>query len=354
MKNLILKSLVVWTFHRGGGGNTASRAINLNPSVWTLSRAFTMAEILLSLTIIGVVAAITLPALTGNINERVWNTQHKALYARLSQALPLIPSLNGYGRVERLKPSNKILDTRAETFITSALSKVIKINNICDYKHFQDCGLPEKFTNMTGSKKDWPLSWYNIANSSGQDREPYAAAFETPNGESIAVYYNQTCRADKVLSWHNNGDYDTYPNICAVFMYDLNGKKGPNTVGKDIGIITAFYPIDPVVVAPRLIKPPTDDSVTSKEAAALCKKQDPQSRISTLEEAMAIGYYDTGLLGFSKAFYWSKTKDKSNKAYADKTDKSSFGYWIVGGNYYFLDSELSLMHRKYWVLCVKR
>ena len=40
--------------------------------------AFTMAEILLSLTIIGVVAAITLPSLTGNINERTWNTQRKA------------------------------------------------------------------------------------------------------------------------------------------------------------------------------------------------------------------------------------------------------------------------------------
>ena len=46
--------------------------------------AFTMAEILLSLTIIGVVAAITLPSLTGNINERTWNTQRKALYARFS------------------------------------------------------------------------------------------------------------------------------------------------------------------------------------------------------------------------------------------------------------------------------
>ena len=59
--------------------------------------AFTMAEILLSLTIIGVVAAITLPSLTGNINERTWNTQRKALYARFSQAIALMPSLNGYG-----------------------------------------------------------------------------------------------------------------------------------------------------------------------------------------------------------------------------------------------------------------
>ena len=59
--------------------------------------AFTMAEILLSLTIIGVVAAITLPSLTGNINERTWNTQRKALYARFSQAIALMPALNAYG-----------------------------------------------------------------------------------------------------------------------------------------------------------------------------------------------------------------------------------------------------------------
>ena len=59
--------------------------------------AFTMAEILLSLTIIGVVAAITLPSLTGNINERTWNTQRKALYSRMSQAIALMDSIKGYG-----------------------------------------------------------------------------------------------------------------------------------------------------------------------------------------------------------------------------------------------------------------
>ena len=39
------------------------------PSALVLSKAFTMAEILISLTIIGVIAAITLPSLQANINE---------------------------------------------------------------------------------------------------------------------------------------------------------------------------------------------------------------------------------------------------------------------------------------------
>ena len=61
--------------------------------------AFTMAEILISLTIIGVIAAITLPSLQANINEKTWATQRKALYNRMSQAISLMDSLNGYGVV---------------------------------------------------------------------------------------------------------------------------------------------------------------------------------------------------------------------------------------------------------------
>ena len=104
--------------------------------------AFTMAEILLSLTIIGVVAAITLPSLTGNINERTWNTQRKALYARFSQAIALMPSLNGYGTLteESSAGASDGVDTAAETFVTAGLSKVLKINNICDSEHIEDCG----------------------------------------------------------------------------------------------------------------------------------------------------------------------------------------------------------------------
>ena len=90
-------------------------------SVALLGLAFTMAEILLSLTIIGVVAAITLPSLTGNINERTWNTQRKALYARFSQAIALMPALNGYGTLTEDSSSgaSDAVDTAAETFITT-------------------------------------------------------------------------------------------------------------------------------------------------------------------------------------------------------------------------------------------
>ena len=107
-----------------------------------------MAEFLLSLTIIGVVAAITLPSLTGNINERTWNTQRKTLYARMSQAVALMPALNGYGVTD---DAGSTENQAAETFITNGLSKVLKVNNICDSEHLNDSGINEKVIGINGS-----------------------------------------------------------------------------------------------------------------------------------------------------------------------------------------------------------
>ena len=215
--------------------------------------AFTMAEILLSLTIIGVVAAITLPSLTGNINERTWNTQRKALYARMSQAIALMPSLNGYGVLKEETDSagsTSIVDTAAETFITGGLAKVLKINNICDYEHLEDCGIPEKYNDILGSKKTFPKY---IGDLNSDFIAPISllntrlAAFETANGESVAVFYNPYCNyIDESVAYY----YHSQQTICANLIYDLNGRKGPNTYGKDLGFITFIYPTNTLVLMP--------------------------------------------------------------------------------------------------------
>lgn len=229
--------------------------------------AFTMAEILLSLTIIGVVAAITLPSLTGNINERTWNTQRKALYARFSQAISLMPALNGYGTLVEGNDSTSAIDNATETFVTDGLAKVLKINNICDYEHLKDCGISDKITDLTGSVISNVHTDLNhlaglnyMFNGTASDAhntitysqiDTKAAAFETANGESVLAYYNPKCKIDLNKSTTGQGGRDwVQEKVCANFVYDLNGTKGPNTVGKDIGVITVFYPTDSVVVAP--------------------------------------------------------------------------------------------------------
>ncbi len=267
-------------------------------------KSFTMAEILLSLTIIGVVAAITLPSLTGNINERTWQAQKKALYARMSQAIALMPYINGYGVGQT---NSETSSNAAKAFVTEGLSKVLKINNICDNAHLSDCGFKDKIKATNGSVYSIPKtinglkSWvvgnhsetvpnfpqyfysYSILNTN-------AVAFETHNGESILTFYKPKCISKEMLMANNRSYYPSAPYICANFLYDLNGKKGPNTVGKDIGFITVLYSANPVVVAPDFFDSDTPDIGSSTEvndsAIQTCRAQN--GRLPTTEEAMSL------------------------------------------------------------------
>ncbi len=292
--------------------------------------AFTMAEILLSLTIIGVVAAITLPSLMANINERTWNTQRKALYARLSQAIAMMPQLNGYGEYEGTNTDGSVTatkDTAAEAFLTEGLSKVLKINNICDVAHLADCGIAASFTNLAGSTITWPTklselnsmftSTYETASSSKYTNpqnfiDTNAAAFETQNGEIIALYYNPYCTADVEGNvWHY-----AQPKMCANFIYDLNGNKGPNAVGKDIGFITALYPIDSNVVAPYALSTNANGgtAVSHDIASTKCSIQDPESRLPNRDELSAM-FYNMNLINMSEPVnFWSSSVISSGES----------------------------------------
>jgi len=317
-----------------------------------------MAEILLSLTIIGVVAAITLPSLTGNINERTWNTQRKALYARFSQAIALMPAMNGYGKVTEDASGSTIEDTAAETFITDGLSKVLQINNICDNEHLEDCGIASKINTLAGSNIQMPGTMKDLnslmAGSFNNGVQSFyipntkAAAFETKNGESIVAYVNPSCVGDlQTLHW-SGAVGDLYQRtICANFIFDLNGNKGPNTVGKDIGVMTVMYPSDPVVVAPF----PANKTLAAadfKTAMKSCTKFDSEYRTPNLEELYAM-FVNKNLLkpnGLSEQAYWS------SKSVIRPTDKKIVGI-AVGMNNGEID-DWSLGNTTISTWCVKR
>ncbi len=300
-----------------------------------------MAEILLSLTIIGVVAAITLPSLTGNINERTWNTQRKALFARISQAIPLMGSVNGYDN--------------SEAFVTGGLSKVLKINNICDKDHLSDCGIASKIVKLNGGAISTPtkMSELNprITNMSaiGEGGENYtysqndsdAAAFETVNGESILVFYNGKCVPD--MNETRKTYYQT--KLCVNLVYDLNGSKGPNTIGKDMGYISIFYPTDSVIVGPFPQIRSLSEQYPQAEAGAACTNSDPEYRLPNKEE-MASLFVNTFLIEdgaqtLTDALYWTSSLVDSRKAWY---------FWLESG---YANSERQRTEAMS-VRCVKR
>ena len=200
-----------------------------------------------------------------------------------------MPALNGYGTFDGFT------DTAAETFITSGLSKVLKINNICDSEHLADCGIPVKITKFSGNTISFPKSWNELnpmmtsasytdganINLSHSLINAAAAAFETANGESIALFYNPRCESDmKQTVW-----FLVSNKVCVNMIYDLNGSKGPNTVGKDIGYISVLYPTDSYVVAPLPVGVPVDKQYP--ELISYCREKD-NARLPIREELISM------------------------------------------------------------------
>ena len=297
-------------------------------------QGFTMAEILISLTIIGVIAAITLPSLRTNINEKTWATQRKALYSRMSQAIVLLPSLNGYGIVMKTDGTINYTSTNSKaamTFVTDGLSKVLKINNICDNEHYANCGINQNYTDMTGKKSDMPKDFgeFNQRFTDVGIKRYKFSAIETNSGESILVMYNPLCYSDMKLDTH------VQFFVCANFLYDLNGKKGPNTIGKDMGFITALYSTDSNVVAPM----PISKNIKYTKS---CSTTDKNSRIPNFEELISL-FANKDIVGINFIKYSSLASSTMNSS------GNRWGIHFSSGNY--LDN---IDPQSMEIRCVKR
>ena len=343
----------------------ASKLLNFRKR-FAFAPAFTMAEILISLTIIGVIAAITLPALQANINEKTWATQRKALYSRMSQAISMMPSLNGYGEFVLADPEHEIegKDTVAMSFVTNGLSKVLELKNICDNQNLGKCGLPDKIKAKTGTiystkpngtnplttlvqlnpKFHGSWTWtdggnvYNQTYNGGNINNFAAAGFETKNGESVIAFYNPYCidyEAAKVSNdtWINGYQLRPMRLMCANFVFDLNGKKGPNTVGKDIGVMSVLYPTDSEVVIPVIAKKSAASSFINNNgvhsASKFCKSLGDY-RLPTREEVMSLFYNEYLLLKYvDYANVWSNERYGNTGAYILRFHTARYHAWDV-------------------------
>ncbi len=290
-------------------------------------KGFTLAEVLLTLAVIGIVAAITLPSLLVDTSEKAFDAQRHALHARLAQAIGTMANLSGYGEYVGNDSGVSTKDNAAETFLYEGLSKAYKMNNICGYddtsttgaKVLEKCNLPTTITTMAGTSLTFPTTLKELneklitkgeAPSDKSVTNTKVAAFETINGESIAVFYNPNCKNDLEAGVDKVEDYDyfyTQNRMCLNFIYDLNGTKGPNKVGRDIGFITALYANNPEVVAPIPFGADADTSTcTQQEAVNLCNSYSDDSRLPNKHELSSM-FYNMNLIGIKDGDHWSSS-----------------------------------------------
>lgn len=155
-------------------------------------KAFTLAEILITLGIIGVVAAMTLPTLFGNIQKRQTVSRLQKVYAELKQAAKISSDENG-------DPSGWDYTLTNEEFIKRYFAPYLKISVV---------NVDHTYTDLKGrsirySRSDYPN-------------------FITMSGAFVMFYHVPAYSAPNHL------------------LVDINGKTPPNRIGKDVFAFTFF------------------------------------------------------------------------------------------------------------------
>ena len=181
--------------------------------------AFTLAEVLITLAIIGIVAALTIPTLIQNYQERAWNTASQVFQRKLGEALKVMNvqgTLAGY--------------TTTEAFVDE-LSKHIKITRICDNDNITTC-FSDK---VTWDGEEVEMSKIKTSKNFGKDDwDTNTVAVQFANGVNGVIAYNPECRQNQfsndVITVGETGIGTT----CLAILYDVDGFKNPNTEGKDL------------------------------------------------------------------------------------------------------------------------
>ena len=156
--------------------------------------AFTLAEVLITLGIIGVVAAMTMPSLINKYQEKVTVTKLKKMYNILSNAYLSARIDNGDVADWGLKGA----DDQSEVFVSKILP-YLKVSKNCGYS--TGCFPDVSYRYLT------LVSWYSIEKS----KRPYKLILA--DGSLLAVE-----------------EWGTFATI----FYDVNGFSGPNVLGQDL------------------------------------------------------------------------------------------------------------------------
>ena len=152
---------------------------------------FTLAEVLITLGIIGVVAAMTLPTLFGNIQKRQTVSRLQKVYAELKQATKISSDENG-------DPSGWDYTLTNEEFIKRYFAPYLKISEV---------NVDHTFTDLKGRSNGW---FFKSAHPT----------FITMSGAFVMFYHTPHFSAKNHL------------------LVDINGKTPPNRMGKDVFAFT--------------------------------------------------------------------------------------------------------------------
>jgi prepilin-type N-terminal cleavage/methylation domain-containing protein len=168
-------------------------------------KAFTLAEVLITLAIIGVVAALTIPTVILSYQKTQVVTQLKKTYAALANTTNL--AIAEEGPIDGWDVKNYTESNAPKDFADKYLKPFLKILKDCGTTETGDCHFEYRSLNGSGTT-NLGGSWYK---------------FYLNDGTFVAA------------EPHSSDDF-IYTNI----RIDINGQKKPNVLGKDV-FCYAYY-----------------------------------------------------------------------------------------------------------------
>ena len=205
--------------------------------------AFTLAETLITLGIIGVVATLTLPTLISQYQDKVLANKTRKVYSEFQNGLMLASQANDTsGDFSSVFPKNG-----SQVSVVNNLSKYFNGAKVC----------------TSSSQKECQQFYYNVAYGTKESDNAgnvvksatlYSQKIILADGAIISVSSNQTgCENTRYTGTYTNAagqviynedgtpkTYDYYSNICANIQLDVNGVQGPNQFGRDVYHLYAY------------------------------------------------------------------------------------------------------------------
>lgn len=189
--------------------------------------AFTLAEVLLVLSVIGVVAALTIPALIQKVSNDQYVAKLKKVYSVFSQAYNLL-LVDNNGDISPVFSGNGMASDGANAMNSFAT----KLNVIKNCGSGMGCWYDTEQKFLNGSQ--------NTANLDTSLNNKHGKVILADGSIIYMSDYSGTCTTDR-------GDQVLDGKICGIFYVDINGNKPPNTRGRDFFgfwiTTTGVYPI---------------------------------------------------------------------------------------------------------------
>ena len=209
----------------GGGGHPQIK----------LLRGFTMAEVLIILGIIGIIAAMTFPSLVAKHQKYITAISLKRTYNILQQAINRsvadhgevgewdLAGIRGYANISNTQ-RQELLEQFVSIYIVPYFSKLRDV----EFTKFKNLGYEQIL---------------------GIDGSPTPTMFDI--GGEYLILTDGTIIGITIDNTGNQGTEENpiYVTTNLAFYVDINGKKNPNTIGKDIFVFILIT--DPEITSNR-------------------------------------------------------------------------------------------------------